>query len=229
MRKNRTMPAPRVLSFDLDDTLWPVGPVIAAAENTMLSWLKAHYPGTVSGHDIESMRALRAEVAVRFPQYGHDLTFLRRRALQDLFAAAGHEEALAEGAFEVFFDARNRVELYADVRPALLRLQSRYRLYALSNGNADLGRCGIADLFAGHVTARNAGMAKPDARIFARLADLAGVDAAEVLHVGDDPLTDVVGATRAGMQAVWINRDAREWPQAFAPPPRTITTLADLA
>jgi putative hydrolase of the HAD superfamily len=36
------MNAPLVLSFDLDDTLWPVGPVIAAAESELLSWLRAH-------------------------------------------------------------------------------------------------------------------------------------------------------------------------------------------
>ncbi len=73
--------------------------------------------------------------------------------------------------------ARNRVEFYDDVRPSLLRLRSRYRLFAVSNGNADLERCGIADLFAGHVTARAAGAAKPDARIFAALLELAGVEA----------------------------------------------------
>jgi FMN hydrolase / 5-amino-6-(5-phospho-D-ribitylamino)uracil phosphatase len=219
---------PLVLSFDLDDTLWPVAPVIAAAENALLSWLRARYPQTVSGHSIESMRALRAEVAKRFPQHGHDLTFLRHRALKDLFGAAGHAEALADDALEVFFAARNRVEFYDDVRPSLLRLHSRYRLFALSNGNADLARCGIADLFAGHITASAAGAAKPDARIFARLLDLAGVEARRVLHIGDDPLADVVGATEAGMQAVWLNRDAREWPPAFGPPPRTISTLADI-
>jgi FMN phosphatase YigB (HAD superfamily) len=38
----------------------------------------------------------------------------------------------------------------------------------------------------------------------------------------------VVGATQAGMQAVWLNRDARTWPAQFAPPARTITTLADI-
>ena len=74
----------------------------------------------------------------------------------------------ADEAFEVFFAARNRVEFYDDVRPSLLRLHSRYRLFALSNGNADLQRCGIGDLFTGHVTASAAGAAKPDARIFAR-------------------------------------------------------------
>jgi len=225
---NRKMSAPLVLSFDLDDTLWPVGPVIAAAESELLSWLRVHYPQTVSGHSIESMRLLRAEVAQRFPQHGHDLTFLRHRALKDLFGAAGHEESLADDALEVFFAARNRVEFYDDVRPSLLRLRSRYRLFALSNGNADLKRCGIADLFAGHITASAAGAAKPDARIFARLLDVAGVEPHQVLHIGDDPLTDVVGATRAGMQAVWLNRDARPWPKSFARPPRTITTLAEI-
>jgi FMN hydrolase / 5-amino-6-(5-phospho-D-ribitylamino)uracil phosphatase len=222
------MIAPLVLSFDLDDTLWPVVPVITAAEEAMLSWLRERYPRTVSGHSLESMRVLRAAVAERFPQHGHDLTFLRHRALRDLFAAAGHAESLADDALEVFLSARNRVEFYDDVRPALERLRARYRLFALSNGNADLERCGIADLFAGHVTARAAGVAKPDARIFAQLAAAAGVDAARVLHIGDDPLADVVGATQAGMQAAWLNRTAREWPAQLSRPARTITTLAEI-
>ena len=222
------MKTPTVLSFDLDDTLWPVGPVIASAESELLSWLRARHPLTLSGHDLESLRALRAGVAERFPERGHDLTFLRHRALQDLFAAAGLAQSLADEALEVFFAARNRVEFYEDVRPALLRLRSRYRLFALSNGNADLERCGIADLFAGHVTASAAGAAKPDARIFAALLAMAGVEADQVLHIGDDPLADVVGATQAGMQAVWLNRDAREWPSQFAAPARTISTLAEI-
>ncbi len=222
------MAVPLVLSFDLDDTLWPVGPVIAAAESTLLSWLRTRYPRTVSGHDMESMRALRARVAERFPERGHDLTFLRHRALMELFGAAGHAESLADEALEVFFSARNRVEFYDDVRPSLARLRSTYRLFALSNGNADLQRCGIGDFFAGHVTAIGAGAAKPDARIFARLADLAGVEPCRVLHIGDDPLADVVGATQAGMQAVWLNRAGRDWPQSLAPPARTISSLAEI-
>ena len=222
------MIAPLVMSFDLDDTLWPVGPVIAAAESALLSWLRERYPLTLSGHDSESLRALRAGVAQRFPERGHDLTFLRHRTLKDLFGAAGHAESLADEALEVFFSARNRVEFYDDVRPALNRLRSRYRLFAVSNGNADLQRCGIGDLFAGHVTASAAGAAKPDARIYAALLKMAGVGAARVLHIGDDPLADVVGATQAGMQAVWLNRDGREWPKSLAAPARTVSTLAEI-
>lgn len=223
------MNAPRVISLDLDDTLWPVAPVIAAAEAALQSWLREHHPRAVIGLTVDSMRDLRIRVAERFPSKSHDLTFLRRQALAEMFAAAGYPDGPAvDDAFEIFLSERNRVEFYADVRPALERLRAKYRLFALSNGNADLERCGVADLFDGHVTASAAGAAKPDARIYAHLLRAAGVPPIEVLHVGDDPLADVVGATRAGLQAVWLNRDARAWPEQFAPPARTITTLADI-
>ena len=222
------MSSPPVLSFDLDDTLWPVAPVIAAAETELWRWLAQTYPAATRNHTVESMRSLRAEVAAQFPAHGHDLTFLRREALARQFRAAGHPEALADEALEVFLAARNRVEFYPDVQPALARLRARHRLYALSNGNADLVRCGIAPYFSGHVTARGAGAAKPDARIFAQLLQMAGVAAADVVHVGDDPLADVVGATRAGMQAVWINREGREWPAHLGACPRTVRTLTEL-
>jgi HAD superfamily hydrolase (TIGR01549 family) len=222
------MSVTRVISLDLDDTLWPVGPVIAAAEATLLEWLTQRYPRAVRGHSVDTMRALRARIAAQFPEQSHDLTFLRRRALGMQLTAAGYAEASSEEAFEVFLAARNKVEFFDDVRPALERLRSRYRLYALSNGNADLDRCGIGELFDGHVTAITAGAAKPDARIFAALRDMADVPADEILHVGDDPITDVVGARQAGMQSVWLNRHARLWPVALAPPERTIATLTEI-
>jgi 2-haloalkanoic acid dehalogenase type II len=219
----------QVLSFDLDDTLWPVGPVIEAAERELYAWLQRTYPAVAQGHSLASMRELRAAVATQYPGQAHDLTYLRREALAQQFTARGHDVALADHALEVFLAARNRVDLYPDVRPALERLRSRYRLFALSNGNADLERCGLAHFFDGHVTARAAGAAKPDARIFTRMLREAGVSAPDVLHVGDDPLADVAGAQRAGLQAIWLNRDARPWPDSLGPPPRTLATLADLA
>jgi putative hydrolase of the HAD superfamily len=222
------MSATRVISLDLDDTLWPVAPVLAAAEAALHDWLKERYPRVVRGHSLDTMRALRARIAAQFPAQSHDLTFLRRRALASRFIAAGYPESACEEALEVFLAARNRVEFFDDVRPALERLRARYRLFALSNGNANLERCGIGDLFDGHVSAIVAGAAKPDARIFQALRDMTGVAASEILHVGDDPITDVVGARQAGMQTAWLNRDARSWPVALAPPARTISTLAEI-
>ncbi len=218
----------KVLSFDLDDTLWPVAPAIEAAEQAVFAWLQSAYPRAIDNHSIDSMRELRAAMALRHPERQHDMTFLRRSALAEQLRAAGYGEEGVDAAFEVFFAARNRVQLYADVEPALERLQRRYRLFALSNGNADLQRCGIARFFDGHVSAQSAGVAKPDARIFAALAEVAGVDAHEVLHIGDDPLTDVAGAVRSGMQAVWVRRESRHWPAHLDAPARIIASLQEL-
>ncbi len=222
------MSSTRVLSFDLDDTLWAVEPVMMAAEAAMLAWLQERHPQIMRSHDRESMRAMRQSIAAQFPHRSHDMTFLRHRALAQMFADAGHPVAHADDAFEVFYAARNRVQLFDEVAAALERLSKRYRLFALSNGNADLKRCGIARWFEGHVTAISAGAAKPDVRIFNRLRDEAGVPCAEVLHIGDDPRLDVLGAAQAGMQTAWLNRDAKRWPAHLPAPSRTISTLDEI-
>lgn len=217
-----------VLSFDLDDTLWPVAPAIVAAEQAVFTWLARHCPRAVDSHSIESMREMRRQIGEQLPHMSHDMSFLRRSALALQLRAAGYPEDLADVAFEEFYAARNRVQLYQDVEPALRRLQSRYRLFALSNGNADLKRCGIAHFFDGHVSAQSAGVAKPDARIFAELARLAGVSVSQILHVGDDPHADVDGATRAGLHAVWMRRESQSWPLSLDVPARIINSLSEL-
>jgi HAD superfamily hydrolase (TIGR01549 family) len=219
---------PLVLSFDLDDTLWPVQPVMLAAEAAMLAWLQERHPLVMRGQDRESLRAMRVRIATQFPDRSHDMTFLRHRALAEMFAAAGYSASHADEAFEVFYAARNRVQLYDEVEDSLERLSARYRLFAISNGNADLKRCGIAHWFEGHVTAISAGAAKPDIRIFTRLLHSARVEAGQVLHIGDDPHLDVIGATNAGMRAAWLNRDGKSWPEQLPPPARTILSLEEI-
>ncbi|HEX3604064.1 MAG TPA: HAD family hydrolase [Steroidobacteraceae bacterium] len=222
------MNAELVLSFDLDDTLWAVEPVLLAAESAMHAWLEERHPEMMRGHDRESLRAMRARLAEQYPERGYDMTFLRHRALAEMFVQGGHDPGHADEAFEVFFAERNRVELYEEVAASLERLSARYRLFALSNGNADLQRCGIAHWFEGHITAISAGAAKPDVRIFKRLLEVAGVAAAQVLHIGDDPRLDVIGATHAGMHAAWLNRNDKIWPAHLPPPARTIKTLEEI-
>jgi FMN phosphatase YigB (HAD superfamily) len=46
--------------------------------------------------------------------------------------------------------------------------------------------------------------------------------------VGDTPETYVHGARRAGLQAVWLNRDHRAWPAHLDQPEATIDNLGQL-
>ena len=219
----------QAIIFDLDDTLWEVGPVIVRAEHAMLAFLAERYPRVLERHTLDSMRDVRARMAIEHPAMRHDFTWLRLESLRYHARDSGYPEAMADEVFAVFYRARNEVVLYDDVRPALERLHGRYRLFAVSNGNADLASIGIAGYFERALAARDAGMLKPDPRIFALLLERAGLDAARALHVGDDVVADVEGARRAGVTPVWLNRAGQRWPVAVSPPPLTVQTLLELA
>ena len=221
--------APKAISLDLDDTLWPIWPVIERAEAALHAFLLERCPRTASRYPIAAMRQLREEIAAAHPQFAHDFTRQRKLSLAHALRSAGDDEEHAEDAFIAFYAARNNIEFYPDALPALERLAARWPLAALTNGNADLKRIGIADRFQVFVAARDTGHAKPDAPIFHATCERLGLAPHEVLHVGDDPLLDVVGAQGAGLQACWLNRRGETWPEQFAPPDLEFSCLSSLA
>jgi len=220
----------KAMTLDLDETLWPIWPTIRRAEQALHEWLIPRAPraAALSG-ERELQHALRAAVLAEHPEQRHDLGFVRREAIRRLLAHAGEDEALAAPGFEVFFAERQKVELFPDAREVLPKLAARFALVAVSNGNADIGRVGIAEHFVGHVSAHEAGCAKPDPAIFHMAARVAGVDPGDILHVGDDAELDVAGAHGAGMQVVWINRAGHVLPEDVGAPHAEVRDLRALA
>jgi FMN hydrolase / 5-amino-6-(5-phospho-D-ribitylamino)uracil phosphatase len=215
------------LTIDLDDTLWPVWPVIDRAEHRLHAWLQQHAPAMALAMDVAGLRRLRDQVASERPEWAHDFTAIRMQSLRQGLALHGHSPDLAEPAFEAFFAARHEVEFYADVQPALRRLASRFPLFALSNGNADLQRVGLSPWFAGGVNAKQAGVGKPHPDIFVKACAALRLPAQQVLHVGDDLDLDVAGALGAGLHAVWVCRE--DTAHAARPAPDGVAKLSDLA
>ena len=222
-------PALRAVSLDLDNTLWDTPPVLARAEAALDAWLARHAPRMHARFDRELQRRLRAELASAHPARAHDVSWLRHETLRRAALDCGYPEALAEQAFAEFLRERNVIELYADSEPALERMARRVPLYALTNGNACVRRVGIGRYFAGALDAAAAGAAKPAARIFERLAELAALPPAAILHVGDDALADVDGARAAGFRTAWANRGGDEWPGELARADHEVADLTALA
>lgn len=216
------------ITLDLDDTLWPIAPVMERADLALQAWLQQYCPEVAQALPIVAMRQLRDRVFAAHPELGHDFTALRMICLREALAPHGYGEREAEQAFEAFYAARNRVELYPEVGDALERLARRAPLVSLSNGNACLDRVGLAHLFHAQITARSFGAAKPDPAIFHAACALAGSTPGETLHVGDHPEQDVLGALGAGLHAAWIDREGLGWTLGGTPP-RSFTCLAQLA
>jgi putative hydrolase of the HAD superfamily len=219
----------RAVAFDLDNTLWDVAPVIERAEVRLYEWLREHCPRIPERVTVDDMRAARERLAREEPHNAHDFTYLRVTALARHARECGYEDEVAQRAFEVFFAARNELDLFADVRPALERLRSRYQLATLSNGNADIERIGLADFFVLSLNARQIGVGKPHPRCFERLASELQLAPAEIVYVGDDPVLDVEASRAAGLRSAWINRFDQPWPAALAPADITVIDCSQLA
>lgn len=205
----------KAVLFDLDDTLWPIEPVIRRAEQVLHDWMHEHAPGVPARYSIEQLREQRKTLMESHPPFRIDLWGLRHKVLSNAFEECGAEVALVEAAMAVFDRERNTVTPFEDVLPALARLPQALQdgspllLGSISNGFADLEKIGLAHHFHVSIAAHRFGCAKPEPAIFHAACDALQVQPSEAVYVGDDLLLDVRGAQQAGLQAVWINRTGK--------------------
>jgi putative hydrolase of the HAD superfamily len=175
------------------------------------------------------LKAVRDEVAAR-PEY-------RRRSMEDIRLAA-FEDALrrcgpdrldvAKAVYESFMQARfAKLELYPDVREALMSLGQTHRLALVTNGNTYPERVGLDELLDVVVVAFDCGHYKPDPEIYRYAVRRLGVAPAACLHVGDHPIEDVRAAQQAGLRTAWINRDGSRW-ELDITPDIVISNLSEL-
>ena len=147
-----------------------------------------------------------------------------------LLAPFGRESAAGQFA-GAYADLHATAVIFPEVPDALRALARHVRIAVVANADHDyLMRClnhnGLRfDVIVDSETAR---CYKPDPRIFQRACDALSVPASEAAMVGDTPETDVQGARRAGLRAVWLNRDHRDWPGNLARPDAVIDELGQL-
>jgi putative hydrolase of the HAD superfamily len=131
-------------------------------------------------------------------------------AVLRLFGA--EDDALARRASDTYRARQRQGHRLVEGAEALVRsLAGRHRLGLLTNGPADiqrwkLQRIGLADCFDQVVISGETGIGKPDPRAFLLVTERLGVEASDAIMVGDSWERDVVGASRAGMPALWLSR-----------------------
>lgn len=204
-------------------------PTIHRAEKATYEWLQHHYPRVTESYSEQALFEFRKAFMNSAEHYHIDLSLMRRDMLAQLAQQFDYEiEPMVEQGFELFYRLRHDVSFYEDVFPVLDHLQSRYLLGSISNGNASAGLTALSDYFHHYINAADVMARKPDPRIFDAFCEQVGVEPEQCLYVGDDPQNDVEGARAAGMQTVWVNRDAQHWPEELQPPRAEISDLHQL-
>lgn len=221
----------RLLTFDLDDTLWEFAPVLTRAEALTYAWLQQNAPAVTARFTADQLRAMRLEVARERPDLAHRVTDLRihgmQRALREVGVDAADIDAVALAAFEIFLEARHRVELFAEAETVLETLRRDYVLAAITNGNVQVSRLGLDRYFSLAINAEQLPRAKPHPEPFLAVLERTGCRPAQCIHIGDDIENDIRGAQRVGLHTVWMNPQRLPWPGG-QPPSREIDNLAQL-
>lgn len=217
-----------VISFDLDDTLWHCAPAITHAEEALFEWHKIATPKVTRVHTMESLLAYRSQMQAARPELLGCVTAMRIAGLKALLADFGYPEELATEGFAVFYNARSEVDLYDGVLEMLATLKQHYRLAAITNGNADLHRIGIAGYFEQIYAADLTLAPKPEPAMFQQCLRDLDIPACALLHIGDNPATDIGGGHNAGVQTLWFNPYNDAWPDHLSAPHFEVQALSDI-
>lgn len=192
----------------------------------MLSFMQTHCEPIRKQYDMASFTEKKTSFMKNNRHLMGDVTRMRMALLEDLIGDS--HSHLIEDAFRVFYRKRSEVDFYDDALAGLEILNQHYPLAALTNGNADLGVMGIEHYFAEIHYASLECPAKPDKHMFERTFEGLNIQPDELLHVGDNPRTDVDGARRAGAKTVWIKRFDMTWPDGLLRADFEVTTLDEL-
>ncbi|MFK4751696.1 HAD family hydrolase [Oceanobacter antarcticus] len=222
----------KLITLDLDDTLWHTAPVMRRAEQACYDWICAHCAGFADLYSLEGLRQYKSELAECYPSLQHQMSQLRfetlRRAAMQTGCDRNSARALADSAFAVFAHERSTLELFAGAEVMLQQLATHWPLIAVTNGNADLEKVGIRHYFSAHLNAETIGAAKPAPDLFHAALAHAVVEPHECLHIGDHPHHDIDAAHAAGLHTLWVNLNESPWPDAFASPTLQVSALSDV-
>ncbi|MBK1877079.1 HAD family hydrolase [Pelagicoccus mobilis] len=207
-----------MLFLDIDDTL---------VDHTRAERVAAELFGERFGDSIPDFDE------TSFPTYWHDLAeihfaaFLagetsfqgqRRRRMRKLFRDENLCDEKADELFSIYLKSyENSLGLFPDVLP-FLEKHAGQGVGIISNGghaqqSEKITRHGLDSYVSLLVTAESAGCSKPDAKIFHDSCAQAKVAPADAIYIGDSLEKDALGASKAGLRGIWLNRDQQPVPE----------------
>ncbi|WP_019528466.1 HAD family hydrolase [Dasania marina] len=207
----------KTITFDLDDTLWQVKPMLIKAEQQTYAWLLQNAPNIGQRFDQQALTQWRMQVHNNRPELAHQISESRRIAIAEALVEVGYPAAeakdLAEQAFAVFIKARHQLDIFAEAEPLLQQLNNRYQLGVLTNGNADVRKLPIGRYFDFAYSAEQLNASKPAPDLFHAALQHSQCQPHELVHIGDHIEHDVQGALDAGCHAIWLNWGEEALPQ----------------
>lgn len=210
---------PKIILFDLDDTILDFHKSEAAALSQTLTALGA--PATPENIALYSKINDSMWKKLERGELTRPQILIKR--FEEFFRAIKLERDPLD-ARRLYEGALSRQCFFIDGAPQLLkRLYTEYDLYIISNGTAHVqdGRiaaAGIAKYFKDIFISDKIGVNKPSKEFFSFCAErIDGFDRKRTLIVGDSPSSDILGGINAGIATCRFNPLKKENPQGITP------------
>lgn len=216
-------PGVRGILFDVNGTLSDMAPLADRFE-------AVGAPRTLTATWFASV--LRDGFALAAAGGSSSFASIARSQLDVLLKGVGLSVPL-DSAASTIMDGFGSLQVHEDVVPALRALASRDVLVmTLSNGAASvaeslLGRAGISDTIDAFLSVEGAARWKPSPDAYDVAVRHSGLPAHRLLLVAIHPW-DIHGASAAGLQTAWLNRDDSVYPDFFRRPDHVLTDLRQL-
>jgi YjjG family noncanonical pyrimidine nucleotidase len=206
--------------FDADDTLFDYPRAERAA---LLACLGEFSVAAAPEAFIAAYRRHNRDVWQAFERGETDQATLRVERFRRLGAELGLTGLPLEKVSTFYLEALAcQSQLLPGALDLVRGLAGEYPLALVTNGiaavqNQRFAASPITPFFRSIVISEEVGIAKPDPRIFRPALEKLGLEAADVLYVGDSVTSDMAGARNAGMDFCWLNPKGLPCPADHAP------------
>ena len=217
----------RSIFFDADDTLFDYPRAERAAMRACLREFGLRLDPAAF---VETYRRHNLDLWQAFERGETDQATLRVERFRRVAAEFGIEGLPLEDVSAFYLEALSgQPQLFPGALATVRTLAKTYPLALVTNGiafvqNRRFAASPITRYFRSVVISEEAGVAKPDPRIFEPALRAVGVEARDVLYVGDSITSDMAAARNAGMDFCWLNPNG-----AAAPPgPPPVCIISDI-
>ena len=210
----------KLITFDLDDTLWDNYPTIIKAERETRKWIEGEV-GKIEWGDFNDFLSLRDQLIKDDKSIAWDISKLRKEIFRKKLSHVTSEkyrDNIVDKAFEIFISKRHDVKFFDGVKNAIRDLSKKYILGVLTNGNANIYKFDIGEYFEFSISSLEAKDSKPNRAHFdMALTKVKDITFDNMLHIGDHQINDMYAANKLGIDCLWFNIN-NGWEQRFEKP-----------
>ena len=193
-----------IISFDLVNTLYDNRPVITYAENQSRQFLAKEFAKQGKEYNHEEFVILRNALLAESPLLFENLSLLRQTILKELCEGLGNCNSIANGAFELFMQARLPKLIPKEIELMLEQLAAKFKLVAVTNGNCDVGKLSMGKYFHNYYSPQQGHRAKPHPQMLKKIISDYSLEPQALLHIGDQLDTDGEAAKNANCPFVYF-------------------------